>query len=110
MRKTCQLIPVLFLITLFVFSASAFGATHYLDCAAASSGNGTSWTTAWKALSNITGLSPGDIVYISGSSSCSTYSASQWNPVNGTQASPIIYRVGQDSGHNSPVTISLGTS
>ena len=85
----------------------AVAATHYLDCAVGSSGNGQSWATAWKALSNITGLSAGDIVYISGSGTCSTYSTSQWTPVNGTVGNPIIYRVGQDAGHTSPVTITL---
>lgn len=85
-------------------------ATYYVDCAVGSSGNGTSWAGAWKTLSNITGLNPGDIVYISGSSSCSTYSTTQWIPINGTVANPIIYRVGQDAGHNSPVTITLSGS
>jgi hypothetical protein len=85
----------------------AMAATYYLDCAVSSSGNGQSWATAWKSLANITGLNAGDKVYISGSSSCSTYSTSQWTPINGTTSNPITYQVGQDSGHNSPVTITL---
>jgi hypothetical protein len=98
-------LPLLFLIML--MSSPVMAATYYLDCSVSSSGNGQSWGTAWKGLSNITGLSAGDIVYISGSSTCSTYSASQWNPTNGGVGNPIIYRIGQDSGHNSPVTITL---
>jgi hypothetical protein len=106
MRKTYLAIAVLTM-ALFAFSAPATATTYYLDCSVASSGNGTSWGTAWKALSNITGLNPGDLVYISGSSSCSNYSTSQWTPINGTVGNPIIYRVAQDTGHTSPVTITL---
>jgi hypothetical protein len=106
MSKTYLVIPVL-LTTLFVLNTSARAATHYVDCSVASSGDGTSWGTAWKALSNITGVSSGDIVFISGSSSCATYTTTQWTPINGSVGNPIIYRVGQDAGHTSPVTITL---
>jgi hypothetical protein len=85
----------------------AWSTTYYLDCAVGSSGNGSSWSTAWKSLSNITGLAAGDLVYISGSAGCSTYNTSQWNPVNGSASNPIIYRMAQDSGHTNPVTINL---
>ena len=109
MRKIYLAMAVL-ITALFASGSSAMAATYYLDCAVGSSGNGTSWAGAWKTLSNITGLNPGDIVYISGSSSCSTYSATQWIPINGTVANPITYSVGQDAGHNSPVTITLSGS
>jgi hypothetical protein len=105
-RKACLAIAVL-TTALLAFGSSAMATTYYVDCSVGSSGDGKSWGSAWKALSNITGLNPGDIVYISGSSSCSTYSTSQWTPINGTVANPITYSVGQDSGHNSPVTITL---
>ena len=105
-----SIIVISLLIFLMLTRFSAVAATHYVDCAVPSSGNGQSWATAWKALSNITGLSAGDTVYISGSSSCSSYSATQWTPINGTVATPIIYSVGQDAGHNSAVTITLSGS
>jgi hypothetical protein len=108
MRKTYLRIAVLMTV-LCAFSASAIAATHYVDCSVASSGNGTSWGTAWKALSNIANLSVGDEVRIAGP--C-TYTTSQWNPIAGTIASPIHYRVAQtndsnDNGHTGAVTISL---
>ena len=85
--------------------AFASAATWYVDGAVASNGNGTSWATAWKNLTNITGVQPGDVVYISGSAAFSTYSMAGWTPINGTVANPITHRIGQDAGHNSPITI-----
>ena len=83
-------------------------ALRYVDGAVGSSGNGQSWATAWKALSNIAGLAAGDICYISGAAGGTTYSATGWSIAgSGNAANPIIYRVGQDSGHNGPATINL---
>ncbi|MGZ3808896.1 MAG: hypothetical protein ACXVCE_12485, partial [Bacteriovorax sp.] len=44
-------------------------ATLYVDGSSPCSGtacNGTSWNSAWKSLTNITGIQAGDTVYISG--------------------------------------------
>src|SRR4051794_27191440 len=46
-------------------SPTAMAAAYYVDNAVGVSGNGQSWTAAWKVLSNATGLLPGDTVYIS---------------------------------------------
>lgn len=100
----------LLVVTIIFWAASAYAANWYVDCAVSSSGNGQSWATAWKNLNNITGPSAGDTVYISGSSSCSAYSLSQWIPVNGTASNPITYSIGQDAGHTSPITITLSGS
>ncbi len=83
-----------------LFSASA--ATWYVDSSVGTSGNGSSWGTAWKALSNITGVKAGDTVYISGgaSGSSQTYSVSSWKPAGGASGNPITYQIGQDSAHN----------
>ncbi|MGD0260550.1 MAG: hypothetical protein ABSD29_12090 [Verrucomicrobiota bacterium] len=83
-----------------VLAASARGTTWYVDSGVSSSGNGQSWTTAWKALSNIGGVSAGDTVYISGgpTGSSRTYSVSAWSPIGGSSSSPITYQIGQDSG------------
>jgi hypothetical protein len=85
-------------------TTSASAAVRYVDGSVASSGNGQSWVTAWKAVANITGLSAGDTVYFSGGSAGQTYSASNWTPAGGTRANPITYAVGQDAGHNGMVT------
>jgi hypothetical protein len=105
MGKTYLIIAVL-MMALCAFSGSALGTTYYLDSSVASSGNGLSWATAWKNFSNITGLQPGDTVYVSGGSTTQAYSLSSWTPTGGTSGNPITYAVGQDAGHNGVVTIS----
>ncbi|HLX96280.1 MAG TPA: hypothetical protein VKU37_11105, partial [Verrucomicrobiae bacterium] len=69
-------------ILLFFTLFSAGATTWYVDSTVSASGTGTSWATAWKALSNITGVKAGDTVYISGgpSGSSQTYSVSSWAP------------------------------
>jgi hypothetical protein len=83
-----------------LFSASA--ATWYVDSSVGTSGNGTAWSTAWQALSNVTGVKAGDTVYISGgaSGSSQTYPVSSWKPAGGAAGNPITYQIGQDSAHN----------
>jgi hypothetical protein len=82
--------------------SQAGGAFRYVDSAVATSGDGKSWATAWKALSNITGLSAGDKVYFS----TGTYTTAGWTPAGGTSGNPITYTVSTDSGHNGIVTFS----
>ena len=92
-----------FLVLLFSFTLfSASAATWYVDSSVATSGNGTSWAAAWKALSNISGVKAGDTVYLSGgaSGSSQTYSVSSWKPAGGASGNPITYQIGQDSAHN----------
>src|SRR5579862_1290966 len=93
-----KFLAILLFFTLF----SAGATTWYVDSTVSASGTGTSWATAWKALSNITGVKAGDTVYISGgpSGSSQTYSVSSWAPAGGTSASPITYQIGQDAAHN----------
>lgn len=95
------------LIVLVLLISPVFATDHFLDCAVGSSGNGLSWATAWKSFSNITGLAAGDRVFISGSGTCSSYSAAGWSPTAGTAGNPIIYRAAQttDTGHTSAITI-----
>ena len=93
-----------------LFSANA--ATWYVDSSVAASGNGTSWASAWKNFSNISGVSAGDIVYISGgpSGSSQIYSLSTWSPPAGTSGNPITFQIGQDSLHNGTAYFSGGGS
>ncbi len=97
------------LVSLFSFAVfSAHAASWYVDSSVATSGNGTSWAAAWKALSNITGVSAGDTVYISGGASggSQTYSVSSWKPASGGAGNPITYQIGQDSAHNGTAVFS----
>ena len=96
-------------IVLFLFCAliclNARAATYYLDSSVASSGNGLSWSTAWKNFSNITGLMPGDVVNISGGASGQTYNTGEFLSASGSSGNPVTYKVATDAGHNGVVTI-----
>ena len=93
----------LVILSILLWISSAQATTWYVDSSVGSSGNGQSWGTAWKAFSNITGLSAGDTVYISGGVSGQSYSVSNWTPTRGTSGNPITYAVGQDTGHTGMV-------
>lgn len=87
----------------FALAAQVAGAgTWYVDSSVSSSGNGASWSTAWKNVSNISGVSAGDTVYISGgpAGSSRTYTVSYWTPAGGAAGNRITYQIGQDSTHN----------
>lgn len=83
----------------------AWAATRYLDSDVAVSGDGLAWATAWKNFSNITGLSPGDIVEISGGAVSKTYTTGEWFPPNGTSGNPLTFRISGEAGHNGFVEI-----
>jgi len=82
----------------------------YVDAAAGGARNGTNWANAWTNMDAISGLSAGDVVYISGgpSGSSRTYKVNSlgtnwpgiWIPASGAQGNPITYTIGQDSAHN----------
>ena len=95
-----------------VLAIPARAALWYVDSSVSISGNGTTWTTAWKNISNISGVSAGDTVYISGgpSGSSQTYNLSVWSPPAGTSGSPITFQIGQDSLHNGTAYFSGGGS
>ena len=88
--------------------SSANAATWYVDNTATGSHNGSSWANAWTGISQISGVSAGDTVYISGgpTGSSQTYSVSTWIPTGGTASAPITYQIGQDSAHNGTVIFS----
>ncbi|TKB74835.1 MAG: hypothetical protein E8D46_04575 [Nitrospira sp.] len=104
---------LLLIMTMILWAASAQAATRYVDGGVAVSGNGLSWSTAWKTIADIAGLNPGDTVYFSGGSSGRTYSTPvDWQPPSGSAGGgPITYAVGQDKGHNGMVAFTrAGTS
>ena len=97
-------IKILVVALLFFFPSLSFSASYYVDSAVETSGNGAAWATAWKAISDITGLAAGDTVYFSGGTSGKSHTISDWTPAGGTKANPIIYAAGLDANHNGMVT------
>src|SRR5215472_14707837 len=93
---------------LLLLAAKSPATLWYVDSAATGTHNGTSWANAWTSLSQISGVSAGDTVYISGGPTVGseTYSVSSWKPAGGSAGLPITYRVGQDAAHNGTVIFS----
>jgi hypothetical protein len=81
---------------------SASAANFYVDSGVSSSGNGTSWSNAWKNFSNINwnSIEPGDTIYISGGSSSKTYRETLEIEKSGTSGNPITITRGVDQGHD----------
>lgn len=78
-------------------------ATYYIDSSVSSSGNGLSWGTAWKALTDAVGVTANDTVYISGgvAGNSQNYDLSTaWSLAIGIAGQPVIYKIGQDALHN----------
>jgi hypothetical protein len=94
--------------SLLLAAVSANAATWYVDSAATGANNGTSWANAWTSLTQISGVSSGDTVFISGGPAGSTRTYSQtsaWSPVNGG-----TYRIAQDSSHNGTAVFKISPS
>ena len=72
-----------------------------------SSGNGQSWTTAWKNSNNIqwNSISPGDIIYFDGGSSGLSYGTFGTISASGTSGSYITIARSIEAGRNGIVTI-----
>jgi hypothetical protein len=86
---------------------AAHAATWYVDNTATGTGNGTSWTNAWKSFSAIawSSIKPGDTIYISGGTTSKIYKEVLNPATSGTDSSPIYIKPGQTSPHNGVVTI-----
>ncbi len=92
-----------------ILSHISSAADWFVDSTAAGSNTGITWADAWKDLGSIKwgpgGLVAGDTVFISGGDSGKTYRESLRTGVAGSSNAPITIRVGQNQGHNGPVTI-----
>jgi hypothetical protein len=85
----------------------ASAASWYVDNSVDTSGNGTSWSSAWQHFSNIdwTMLRGGDTLYISGGSTSQTYFETLTVGASGTAGKPITIDRGIDPAHNGVVII-----
>jgi len=77
--------------------------TFYVNNAVSTSGNGTSWSSAWKNLSNInwSAVQAGDTIEVSGG----TYREGLTVGKSGVAGKPITIMASDDAGHNSAVII-----
>ena len=103
------LLPILTSLLFIALTATPAMATNwYVDSSAIGSNKGTSWLNAWTSMTAVSGVAPGDSVYISGGAGSQTYPVNSWNPTGGTSGNPVTYAVGQDTGHNGMVVFDGG--
>lgn len=90
-----------------VITTNLNAASFYVDNAVATSGNGTSWATAWKSFGDINwgNISPGDIIYISGGDISKTYHERLTVNANGTAQNYVVITKGNDPNHNGTVIL-----
>jgi len=95
-----------------LFLATPLRASNwYVDASAIGSHNGISWSTAWTNLLQVSGVSAGDTIYISGgpAGSSQTYNQKEWDPAfSGSPGNPIVFKNGTDSTHNGNVIFDGG--
>lgn len=100
-------LALIFAFAVFALPSLASAANFYVDNSVATSGNGTSWASAWKNFANINWVSvnPGDTIFISGGSTSQTYNETLTVGKSGSANNPITITKGIDAGHNGPVIL-----
>ena len=80
---------------------------YYVDNSVNSSGNGSSWSAAWKGFSaiNWSAIKPGDTIYVSGGATSQTYDETLNVGASGSAAGQVTITAGVDPGHNGQVII-----
>jgi hypothetical protein len=91
-----------------IFSGNKINAaSYYVDNLVSTSGDGSSWGSAWKNFSDINwgAVSPGDIIYISGGANSQTYTGTLYlgSGVSGTSSNPVVITKGETAGYNGEV-------
>jgi hypothetical protein len=87
---------------------TAHATNWHVDNSIAASGDGKSWSTAWKTFSHINWalINPGDTIFISGGSTSKTYTERLKPQAGGSFTGGFItIQTGQESGHNGTVII-----
>jgi len=78
-------------------------ASFYVDNSVSNSGNGSSWSSAWKSFSDInwSAVRAGDTIHVSGG----TYEETLNVRASGSSGNPIRIVASDENGHNDPVVI-----
>ena len=73
---------------------------YYVDNSVNSSGNGSSWSAAWKGFSaiNWSAIKPGDTIYVSGGATSQTYDETLNVGASGSAAGQVTITAGVDPG------------
>ena len=105
--RSAKVAGVLFCLNLVIGASSLQAANWYVSSTVATSGNGTSWATAWKNPANITwgSISAGDTIYMDGGTSGLSYGAFGTITTSGTSANYITIARSTESGRDGIVTI-----
>lgn len=90
----------------------AGAASRYLDVTATGAMNGTSWTDAWTNTTQVTGLTAGDTLYVSGGTFSNNYVGQQlgWATMSGSSGNPIRVTIGTEAGKNGKAYFNRGAS
>jgi hypothetical protein len=94
-----------------LLTTGAQATTWFVDSKATGAKNGTSWTNAWSTLQQVSGVQPGDTVYISGgpSGASQTYTGTtNLHLPGGAAGKPVTYQIGQDAAHNGTAMFNWG--
>ncbi len=101
--------PIIFqvLLVFCFFCAHINAAAYYVDSDVPASGDGTSWSTAWKNFADInwSSIAPGDTIYISGGTVSKSYHEKLTVSASGAPGNPVVITKGRTPGHNGNVIL-----
>jgi hypothetical protein len=107
-EKPGLLVAIVTIATVCVLLArSAYGTEFYVDSSVAVSGNGATWSSAWKSFADIAwpSIKPGSRILVSGGTSGRVYLETLTVGASGRPGAPIVISSARDAGHDGVVVI-----